>query len=46
MIGVVKLTAEGVCSECGAECDAFPTRDEIEALWEVLKSLKETQNGK
>ena len=31
MIGVVKLTGEGVCSECGEECDAYPMRDEIDA---------------
>ena len=31
MIGVVKLTAEGICSECGEECEAYPQRDEIDA---------------
>ncbi len=24
-------TGDGICSCCGEECDAFPTRDEIDA---------------
>ncbi len=31
MIGVVKLTGEGVCSECNERCEAYPQRDEIDA---------------
>ncbi len=36
MIGDVKLTAEGVCSECGEECDAYPQRDEIDAPYGAI----------
>jgi len=38
MTGVVRLTAEGVCSECGEECDAYPMRDEIDAPYGSISS--------
>ena len=31
MLGVVKLTGDGICSECGEKCEAYPQRDEIDA---------------
>ena len=34
MIAVV--TAEGICSECGEICEAYPTRDEIDAPYGMI----------
>ena len=28
---IATATAEGVCSECGEECEAYPMREEIDA---------------